>query len=215
MRSMLVIGLGRFGMNLATTLAELGNEVMAVDNDEDNVNKIAPHVTRAQIGDCMDEEVLRSLGVSNFDICFVCISQYFQSSLEITSLLKDLGAKCVISKADRDMHAKFLLKIGADSVVHPERDTARRVAMKCSMPNAFDYIELTPEYAITEIATPQEWVGQKVRDLEIRSKYKVNIIGVKRGNQVEPMIDPGYAFQGGEHLLVAGGKMDTIRLLDK
>ena len=121
MRSMLVIGLGRFGTNLALKLAELGNEVMVIDENEELVNKVAPYVTQAQIGNCMDEEVLRSLGIDNFDVCFVCISEYFQSALEITSLLKEMGAKYVVSKTDRDLHAKFLLKVGADEVVHPDR----------------------------------------------------------------------------------------------
>ena len=124
MKSILVIGLGRFGRHLAIKLTELGNEVMVVDTNEDAVDKITGIVTRAHIGDCMDEDVLRSLGVSNFDICFVCISNNFQSSLEITSLLKDLGAPYVVSKTDRDIHAKFLLKIGADDGIYPGRDMA-------------------------------------------------------------------------------------------
>ena len=145
MRSILIIGLGRFGKHLALKLMELGNEVMIVDKDEDVVNKLASQVTRALVGDCMEEGVLESLGVSNFDLCFVCISDDFQSSLEITSILKELGAPCVISKTDRDIHAKFLLKIGADHVIYPERDMAQRAAFKYSAKNAFDYIELTPE----------------------------------------------------------------------
>jgi trk system potassium uptake protein TrkA len=114
---MLVIGLGHFGTHLAEKLSELGNEVMVVDKDEEAVGKIAPYVTKAQIGNCMESDILSSLGVGNFDVCFVCISDNFQSSLEITSLLKELGAKWVISKADRENHAKFLLKIGADDVI--------------------------------------------------------------------------------------------------
>jgi trk system potassium uptake protein TrkA len=213
MRSMLVIGLGRFGENLAKMLAELDNEVMVVDSSEENVNKIAPYVTRALIGDCMDENILRSLGVEDFDVCFVCISEHFQSSLEITSLLKDLGAKCVVSKTDRDLHAKFLRKLGADAVVHPERDMALRTAIKYTMPSAFDYIELTPEYAIFEIGTPASWVGKTIRQLDIRTKYQINIIGVKENGQVVPAIDPNRAFTGTEHLLIAGNKKESIRLM--
>lgn len=163
MRSMLVIGLGRFGGHLARKLSDLGNEVMVVDMDEEAVEKLAPHVTWAQVGDCMDVDTLRSLGVSNFDICFVCISNNFQSSLEITSLLKDLGAPCVISKTDRDIHAKFLRKIGADDVVYPERDMAQRTAVRYSAHNAYDYIELTSEYAIFELRVPSAWVGKTIR----------------------------------------------------
>lgn len=215
MRSMLVIGLGRFGRHLAIKLVELGNEVMVVDTDEDAINKIAPFVTRAQIGDCMDEDVLKSLGVSNFDVCFVCISDNFQSSLEITSLLKELNAPCVISKTDRDIHAKFLLKIGADDVIYPERDMAQRAAVKYSAKNTFDYIELTKDYAITEMAVPNHWAGKTVLELNIRSKYNINILGFKNNGNVTPLNNPHYVLRATDHLLVAGNKKDLFRLMDK
>lgn len=215
MRSMLVIGLGRFGRHLAIKLVELGNEVMVVDTDEDAINKIAPFVTRAQIGDCMDEEVLKSLGVGNFDVCFVCISDNFQSSLEITSLLKEMHATCVISKTDRDIHAKFLLKIGADDVIYPERDMAQRTAVKYSAKNTFDYIELSKDYAITEMAVPESWAGKTVLQLNIRSKYNINILGFKSNASVVPFSDPSYVLKANDHLLVAGSKKDLFRLMDK
>ncbi|MBF7097324.1 potassium channel family protein [Alkalibacter mobilis] len=215
MRSMLVIGLGRFGRHLAIKLAELGNEVMVVDTDEDAINKIAPYVTRAQIGDCMEEDVLKSLGVNNFDVCFVCISDNFQSSLEITSLLKELDASCVISKTDRDIHAKFLLKIGADDVIYPERDMAQRTAVKYSAKNTFDYIELTTDYAITEMSVPKFWAGKSVLDLNVRSKYNINILGFKIEDRVIPLNDPHYLLSIDDHLLVAGNKKDIFRLMDK
>ena len=215
MKSMMVIGLGRFGTHLAIKLAELGNEVMVVDTDEESVDKIAHLVTKAQIGDCKDEEVLRSLGVSNFDICFVCISENFQSSLEITSLLKDLGAPYVISKTDRDIHAKFLLKIGADDVVYPERDMAQRTAVKYSSKLALDYIELTDEYAISEILVPAGWKEKTITELSVRSVYNVNVIGFKINSHVTPMIDAGYTFTGEEHILIAGSKKDILRLVEK
>ncbi|MEG1918127.1 MAG: TrkA family potassium uptake protein, partial [Oscillospiraceae bacterium] len=213
MRSMLVIGLGRFGSNLATKLTELGNEVMAVDKNEEVIEDIAPHVTRAQIGDCMDVAILKSLGVSNFDVCFVCISDSFQSSLEITSLLKDLGARCVIAKANRDIHAKFLRKIGADDVIYPERDMAQRTAVRYSVRNAFEYIELTPEYAIFEMLVPTTWVGKTLRELSIRNRHNVNVIGIKNGDAVTPITDPEHIFSAQEHLLIAGSKAATFRLM--
>lgn len=215
MRSMLVIGLGRFGRHLATRLAELGNEVMVVDRDEAAVNRVMPHVTAGHIGDCMDEEVVNSLGVRNFDICFVCISDNFQSSLEITSLLKEAGAHMVVSKTDREMHAKFLLKIGADAVIHPERDMAYRAAIKYSAKNAFDYIELTPEYVIVETAPPATWVGHTVSELRVRTRYNVNIIGIKDGAHVRPLIDASHVFVAGEHILVAGSQRDVLRIMAK
>ena len=215
MRSMLVIGIGRFGKHLAMKLAELGNEVLIIDKDEEAINKVAPFVTSAQIGDCMEEEVMRSLGVRNFDVCFVCISENFQSSLEITSMLKELGAKFVVSKADRDIHAKFLLKVGADEIIYPERDMARRAAMRYSAKNAYDYIELAPDYALMEMQIPQSWEGKTIIDLDVRNKFGVNIIGIKRTSKVEPITDARHVFEEAEHILVAGSKRDIVRLMDK
>jgi trk system potassium uptake protein TrkA len=215
MQSVLIIGLGRFGKHLSIKLAELGNEVMVVDKDEDIVSKIAPYVMRAQSGDCMEEDVLRSIGVRNFDICFVCISDDFQSSLEITLLLKELGASHVVSKADRDIHAKFLRKIGADDIIYPERDMAQKAAIKYSIKNAFDYIELTPEYAIFEILVPTKWIGKTIQALEIRSKHNINIIGIKNKTHVIPMTSAKYIFKSGEHLFIAGSKGDITKLMDK
>ncbi|QNL44338.1 TrkA family potassium uptake protein [Oscillibacter hominis] len=212
MRSMLVIGLGRFGSNLALKLTELGNEVLVVDKDDAVIEQIAPLVTRAQIGDCMDESILRSLGVRNFDVCFVCISDDFQSSLEITSLLKDLGAPYVVAKANRDIHAKFLRKIGADEVVYPERDMAKRAAVRFSVAHAFDYIELSEEYALFELEVPSSWVGKTLKDLDIRSRHSVNVIGVRENGRVTPITNADRPFTAQEHLLLCGGKEDVLRL---
>ncbi|NLZ61972.1 MAG: TrkA family potassium uptake protein [Acholeplasmataceae bacterium] len=215
MQSVLVIGLGRFGKHLALKLAELGNEVMAIDKDEATVNQVAPYVTSAQIGDCMDEHVINSIGVSNFDVCFVCISDNFQSSLEITWLLKQAGAKEIISKTDREMHAKFLLQIGATSVIHPERDMAWRSAVKYSSSHIFDYIELAPGYSITEIEVPSAWVGQSISDLKVREKHKVNIIATKVDGQLYPTISADHVFEKGEHLYVSGNEKDILKLVEK
>ena len=215
MRSMLVIGLGRFGTSLARKLSELGNEVMAIDRDEEIVNDVAEYVTAAQIGDCMDIDVLESLGVDNYDVCFVCISEDFQSSLEITSNLKDLGAKHIVSKADREIHAKFLLKIGADEIVYPERDMATRSAVKFSSKGAFEYVELTPEYAIFETEMPEDWVGRSLRDMDIRSRHNINVIGLKKDGRVTPVTNPDHLFESTEHLLIAGGKDDLMKFLNK
>lgn len=212
MRSMLVIGLGRFGSNLALKLMELGNEVMVVDKDETTVEQIAPMVTRAQIGDCMDEQILRSLGVRNFDVCFVCISADFQSSLEITSLLKDLGAAYVVAKTNRDIQAKFLRKIGADEVIYPERDMAKRAAVRFSVPHAFDYIELSAEYALFELQVPAPWVGKTLKDLDIRSRHGVNVIGVKENGRVIPITKADRPFTQDEHVLICGERSDVLRL---
>lgn len=212
MQSMLVIGLGRFGTSLALELAEDGHEVMCVDRDESPVERVAPHVTAAQIGDCTDEDVLTQLGVDQYDVCFVCISEDFQSSLEITCLLKEHGAKNVISKADRDIHAKFLLKVGADHVVHPERDMAQRTAVRYGMKNVLDYIELADDYALAEVLVPDAWVGRSAIELNVRARWQINIIGVKADDRVVPYTDPNAPFVRGSHLLLCGSDADIRRL---
>ncbi|NLT14905.1 MAG: TrkA family potassium uptake protein [Clostridiales bacterium] len=212
MKSILVIGLGRFGRHLSLKLMELGNEVMAIDEDEEAVEAVAPFVTASRIGNCQDVDVLKELGVNNFDICFVCISDDFQSSLEVTFSLKELGARYVIARADREAQTKFLHKIGADEVIHPEKEMAQRTAVKYSARNAFDYIELTPEYAIFEIRTPEAWLGKTVAEAEIRTKHNVNIIGIKTNDVITPMVRPEHIFTKEEHLIIAGLKKDMLRL---
>lgn len=215
MKSFLVIGLGRFGQHLTRKLMELGNEVMVVDRSEERVAAMAPIATSACVGDCQDEQVLASLGVGNFDVCFVCVSDDFQTSLEATATLKELGAKYVVARADREKQIKFLKAIGADHVVHTEMDMAHRVAMRFSARNAFDYIELTPKYAILEIETPQAWEGRTVAEVDVRRRYNVNILGVKVGDEIVPLLDPGYRFRPDAHLIVAGDKDAGLRLMSQ
>ena len=171
MKSVLVVGLGRFGRHMAAKLIEEGNEVLAVDINEDRVNDALDLVTNAQIGDTTNEHFIASLGVGNFDLCVVAIGDNFQSSLETTALLKDYGAPFVLSRANRDVHAKFLLRNGADKVVYPEREMAERLAVKFGTDNIFDYIELTPDYSIYEIPVPAPWVGKSIVEKGVRNKY--------------------------------------------
>ena len=214
MKSFLVIGLGRFGRHLANYLLELGNEVMVLDRDEDKVARVAGRATAACVGDCQDEQVLESLGVRNFDICFVCVRDDFQCSLEATAALKELGARFVVARADQERQIKFLRKIGADFVVHTEMDMARRAAIRFSAENVFDYFELTPKFAIFELEVPTEWEGRTVVELEVRRRYNVNILGVKSGDVVVPLVDPNYRFREDAHLIVAGDKDAGIRLMN-
>lgn len=215
MKSILVIGLGRFGRHLSLKLMELGNEVMIIDKDEEAVERVAPFVTASRIGDCQELEVLRELGVCNYDICFVCISNDFQSSLEVTYALKEMGASYVVARADRDAQTKFLQKIGADEVIHPEKEMAQRTAVKYSAKNSLDYIELTPEYAIFEIKTPDGWVGKTVTEVEVRTRHHVNIIGFKTNDSITPMVNSTHKFTKEEHLIIAGMKKDVLRLTER
>ena len=176
MKSILLIGLGRFGKHIALKLHELKHEVMAIDKQEDRVQEVLPYVTNAQIGDSMNEAFLRSLGVGNYDVCIVAIGNDFQSSLETTSLLKELGAKMVVSRAARDVHAKFLLRNGADEIVYPEKQLATWTAIRYTSDHIFDYIELANDYAIFEIEVPATWVGRTVGEINIRQKYNINIM---------------------------------------
>lgn len=214
MKSFLVIGLGRFGRHLTRYLLELGHEVMVLDKDEDKVAKIAQQATAACVGDCQDEQVLESLGVRNFDVCFVCVRDDFQCSLEATAGLKELGARCVVARADQERQIKFLRQIGADFVVHTEMDMARRTAIRFSAENVFDYFEMTPKFAIFELEIPEEWEGHTVMELEVRQKYNVNILGVKSGDVVVPLVDPNYRFRDDVHIIVAGDKEAGIRLMN-
>ena len=179
MKNILLIGLGRFGRHLAVELNELGHEVMAVDDDEDRVNEILPYVTNAQIGDSTNADFLKSLGIGNFDICFVTISANFENSLETTSLLKELGAKIVISRAERDIQKKFLLRNGADQVVYPERQVAKWASIRYTADHILDYREIDASHAIFEAEVPEEWLGKTIGELDVRRKYNINIIAVK------------------------------------
>ena len=179
MKNILLIGLGRFGRHLAVELNELGHEVMAVDDEEDRVNEILPYVTNAQIGDSTNADFLKSLGIGNFDICFVTISANFENSLETTSLLKELGAKIVISRAERDIQKKFLLRNGADQVVYPERQVAKWASIRYTADHILDYMEIDAFHAIFEAEVPEEWLGKTIGELDVRRKYNINIIAVK------------------------------------
>lgn len=213
MKSILIIGMGRFGRHLCKNLAKLGNQIMIVDEKEENLEEMLPYVVSAKIGDCTNEAVLKSLGVDNFDLCFVCIGTNFQSSLEITSLVKELGGRHVISKANRDIHAKFLLRNGADEVIYPDRDIAEKLAVRYSANHVFDYIELTDEYSIYEIPPIPSWINKTLRELDIRNKYNISILGTKTGENAKLMPTADHVIRKEEHLMVIGQKKDVDKIL--
>jgi len=204
MKSILLIGLGRFGRHIAMKLHELRHEVMAVDTQEKLVDAVLPYVTNALIGDSTDEDFLKSLGVDNFDVCIVAIGDNFQNSLETTSLLKELGAKMVVSRAARDVHAKFLLRNGADEIVYPEKQLASWTAIRYSSDHIFDYIELDEEHAIFEVAIPQGWEGKTVGQLDVRRIHNINIMGIKNQNGLNLAVTPDLKLEPNSTMLVLG-----------
>ena len=204
MKNILLIGLGRFGRHLAMELNRLGHQIMAVDRDEERVNECMPFVTNAQIGDSTRLEFLRSLGIGNYDICYVTICGSFQDSLETVSLLKELGAKLVVSRAARDVQAKFLLRNGADEVVYPEKQLAKWTAIRYSADHILDYIELDEEHAIFEIPVPKDWAGRTIGQIDIRKKYKINIMGIKKNGNLELSITPDMVLESKSTMLVLG-----------
>ncbi len=213
MKTVLIIGMGRFGQHLCRKMLKLNNEVMIVDRNEEAMEDLLPLVTNVKIGDCTNEEVLHSLGIGNFDLCFVCIGTNFQSSLEITSLLKEAGAKYVISKATRDIQAKFLLRNGADAVVYPEKDIAERIAVRYSADNVFDYIELDEEYSIYEIPPLREWIGKTIGEVDFRARLNSSIIGTKLNGITSFLPGADHVFRADEHLMVIGKKKDIDKIL--
>ena len=204
MKNILLIGLGRFGKHIALQLNKLGHEVMAVDSNEERVNEILPIVTNAQIGDSTNTEFLRSLGIGNFDVCIVTIGGNFQNSLETTSLLKELGAKLVVSRAERDVQEKFLLRNGADEVVYPEKQVANLAAIRYTADHIRDYIEVDEAHAIFEVEVPEGWVGKTVGELDIRRKYSINIMATKENGKINMAVSPETVLTDKITLLVLG-----------
>lgn len=203
-KSILLIGLGRFGRHMAIKLNELGHEVLAVDSDEEKINDVADIVTNAQIGDSTNIQFLKKLGIDNFDACIVTISGDFQSSLETTSLLKELGAKKVISRAERDGQAKFLLRNGADEIVYPEKQLAYWTAIRYTSDHIMDYIEIDNEHAIFEVAIPKEWIGKSIIEIDIRKKYNINILAFKENGKLNFAVKPDIILDENRSLLVIG-----------
>lgn len=204
MKNILLIGLGRFGRHLAIELNELGHDVMAVDSDEDRVNEVLPYVTNAQIGDSTNVDFLKSLGIRNFDVCFVTISADFEGSLEATSLLKELGARVVISRAERDIQKKFLLRNGADQVVYPERQIAKWASIRYTADHILDYMEIDAYHGIFEAEVPEEWHGKTIGELDVRRKYNINIIAVKDKDGVNLSLSTDTLLMQDDTILVIG-----------
>ena len=204
MDSILLIGLGRFGKHIASQLHQLKAEVMAVDRDEEKVNDVLPYVTNVQIGDSTNTAFLESLGVKHFDVCIVAIGTDFQSSLETTYNLKELGAKMVVSRASTDVQAKFLLRNGADEILYPDKQIAKWAAIRYVANHIFDYIELDESHAIYEMSIPESWDGRGVGQIDIRKKYNINILAIKKAGRINVSITPETVLSKEDTILVLG-----------
>ena len=209
MKSVLIIGAGQFGCHVAKTMSELHCEIMAVDVDEKCINDILPYVTGAQIGDATNADFLKSLGIRNYDVCIVTVGEDFLSSLQITALLKELGAEMILSRAKNDVQEKFLLRNGADEVVYPEKQSARRIAVKLSSDAILDFIELDEDHSIYEMAMPKDWIGKNLIQLDIRRKYNLNVISVKRAGKV--ILPAPDAPMNADDVLYIIGEMKDVR----
>lgn len=208
MKSVLILGLGRFGRHIAKNLDQMHHQVMGVDIQEEKVNDALSFVTNAQIGDSTNPAFLESLGIGNFDVCIVAIGDNFQNSLETTSLLKELGAKFVVSRAARDVQAKFLLRNGADEIVYPEKQLAKWMAFRYTADHILDYIELGEDYSIFEVTMPEKWIDKTIVQVDVRKQYEINILAIKHRGQLNLKITPETRFSEGDTLLVLGHNRD-------
>ncbi|MCR4772671.1 MAG: TrkA family potassium uptake protein [Oscillospiraceae bacterium] len=213
MQSVLVIGLGKLGYHLAMKMQELGNDVMVVDSNAELVEQYADSFTDSHIGDCTNREVLSSLDVPSFDICFVTIGSNFEASVIITLLLKKLGASFIVAKAGKEVQRELLYSIGANEVIYPEYELAEKLAVRYDSENIFDYIPLTDTHAVYEITVPRAWLGKSLKEVNARQKYAVNIIAVKHGGDIDPVPDADRLFSDEDHLMIIGRSEDVFKLV--
>ena len=214
MKSILVIGIGRFGYHLIDQLNKAGDEILAVDSSEERIEPVLGLVTSSLIGDTTKEEFVRTLGVANFDVCFVAIGDDFQSSLETTSLLKECGAKYVVARASRSVHEKFLLRNGADAVVFPEKQLAEWAAIRWCSGRVVDYLDFPGDYSIFEIKVPKEWIGKSLVDLGVRNKLHLNVLSIKRDGKAILEFPANFVFEEGDTVTIFGADKDIKKNLN-
>lgn len=207
-KSVLLIGLGRYGRHVAQELYQMKHDILAVDKDEERVNMVLPYVTNALMADSTNKSFLESLGIRDFDLCIVTIGDDFQSSLETTSLLKELGAKYVVARASRGIHEKFLLRNGADEAVYPEKQLAKWTAIRFGYDHILDYFQLSDRYAVYELPIPEPWNGKTLGELQVRKHYHVNVLGIKRAGILDVEITAETRMNGEDTVLVVGKRND-------
>lgn len=207
-----VVGLGRFGSSVARTLSEMGHEVLAIDASEERVQDLSNEVTYAATADSTDEEAMRALGIGNFDVVVVAIGEDIQASILTTLIVKEIGVRQVVVKAQDELHGKVLHKIGADKVVYPERDMGMRVAHHLIMPNIIDFIELSEDYGIVEFRAPEGMVGRSLKELDIRAKYGCSVMAIKTNNRMNISPNADASIRRDDVLVVVGRNKDLMRL---
>lgn len=214
MKSILVVGIGRFGYHLIDQLNKAGDEILAVDSSEERIEPVLGMVTSSLIGDATNESFVRSLGVENFDVCFVAIGDDFQASLETTSLLKECGARYVVARASRSVHEKFLLRNGADAVVFPEKQLAEWAAIRWCSGRVLDYLDYPGEFSIFEIKVPKSWIGKNLAELGIRNKLHLNVLSIKREGKQILEFPAEFVFEEGDTVTVFGADKDIRKSLN-
>ena len=212
MKNVLIIGLGEFGKLTAKRFKELKNEVCIFDIKPEIINSLDDEFDNAYIGDCMNKQTLKEIGVKNFDICIVAVGSNFQASLEITSNLKECGAQYIVAKASSDLQSKFLIMAGANETVNPEKDLAEKIAVKYNAQDIFDYIQLSKDYNVFEIKVQKTWIDKTVKEVDLRNKFQLNIIAIKTSTSEIILPDKNYIFQSGDHLYVFGKDEDVFKL---
>ncbi|MTI62219.1 MAG: TrkA family potassium uptake protein [Firmicutes bacterium] len=212
MKQYIVIGLGNFGTSVALTLNKNGYNVLAIDKDNEKVHTIAGNVTQAIEADATDQMALQTLGVGNFDIAVVSIGDNTHANALTTVILKELGVPYVIVKAQDSLHGHLLIKLGADKIVYPERDMGVKIAHNLISQNILDFLELSPDYGIIELPVPDRMIGKNLRELEIRSKYNVNVIAVKRGEDIKISMLTELSIESGDIIVVFGSNNDLRKL---
>jgi len=215
MKQFIVLGLGRFGSAVATTLVELGHEVLGVDNDEERVDDLKDKITQAVQADITEERVLKELGVKNFDAAIVSIGTDLEASILVTMMLKEMGLKYIIAKAQNNLHAKVLKKIGVNKVVFPERDMGARIARRLITPNIKDYVELEPDYNIMEIEALPEFIDNSLSELDLRNKYGINVLAIKRDNSFNISPQAKDVIKKDDFLIVIGETKIITKLAGK
>lgn len=214
MQSFIVLGLGRFGQSVAKTLYDMGHEVLAIDENEALIQSISEDITYALAGNVADENVLRSVGAKNFDVAVVATGKNLESSIVVTQMLKEMGVKYILAKAQNELHARVLSKLGADRVVFPEQDMGVRVAHNLVSSNIIDFIELSPDYTIIEISLPKNWEGKTLKELNVREKYGINIIAIKSGQKINVSPNAEHKFDSNDILVVIGSKEDIDKMTE-